>query len=149
MDGEHWSTPAPVQLVQPDLWPWHIEVQWIPSRGEFWALYNAKLAGSCTTPALFMATSPDGLRWTVLSQPVLVKGRIPEFQDIVYRSSLAYEPATDAVTFWYSGARYDGAGYVWSAAVERRPREALFAPEAALRTTMMFTPAPAPLEEWP
>ncbi len=149
MDGEHWSEPTPVRLEQPELWPWHIEVQWIPSRDEFWALYNAKLAGSCTTPALFLATSPDGVHWTVLSQPVLVKGRIPQFQDIVYRSTMAYEPATDAVTFWYSGARHEASGYVWSAAVERRPRAELFLPGAALRTTRVFVPAPAPLVEWP
>jgi hypothetical protein len=147
-DGQQWSEPVPVALAQPELWPWHIEVQWIPSREEFWALYNAKQPGSCTTPALFLATSPDGVAWTVLSQPVLVKGRIPQFQDIVYRSTMIYEPASDAVTFWYSGARYDGARYMWSAAAERRPRKELFAPAPALRTRT-FTPAPAPLEEWP
>jgi hypothetical protein len=148
-DGEHWTDPAPVQLVQPGLWPWHIEVQWIPSRQEFWALYNVKTSGTCTTPAIFMATSRNGVTWTVLSQPVLVKGRIPQFEDIVYRSTMSYDPASDAVTFWYSGARYDGSRYVWSAAAERRRREELFAPGAALRTTRVFTPAPAPLEEWP
>jgi hypothetical protein len=148
-DGEHWSEPSPVQLEQPELYPWHIEVQWIPGRNQYWALYNAKLSGNCTTPALFMATSPDGVHWTVLSRPVLVKGRLAHFQDIVYRSTLSYEPATDAVTFWYSGARHEAAGYRWSAAVERRPREELFLPGPALRTTRVFEPPPALLEEWP
>ncbi|MGH7526715.1 MAG: hypothetical protein ACREMX_08415, partial [Gemmatimonadales bacterium] len=116
-DGRNWSGPTTVDLSQPDLWPWHIEVQWIPSRQEFWALYNAKTARTCTSPALLLATSPDGVTWTVMGQPVLSKGRVPEFQDIVYRSTFSYDPLTDAVTFWYSGARYEGSNYVWRTAV--------------------------------
>jgi len=132
VDGVQWSEPEPVSLAQQDLFPWHIEVQWIPSRNEFWALYNVKRAGDCATPALFLATSPDGYTWSVLSQPVLVRGRIPELADIVYRSSLLYDPVSDAITFWYSGATHTGSKYVWGAAVERRPRLDVFAPSLVL-----------------
>ena len=151
MDGEHWSAPEPVALNQQDLFAWHVEVQWIPSRNEFWALYNVKGSGGCATPALFMATSPDGYTWTVHGAPVLVRGRIPALADIVYRSTLEYDPATDAITFWYSGARHTGKEYVWSAAVERRRRIDVFAPAAALVSgERLLRPAPAELgDEWP
>jgi hypothetical protein len=84
---------------------------------------------------------------------VIAKGRIPEFEHIVYRSTFDYDPAADIVTFWYSGARYMGTDYVWGAAVERRLREEVF---AAVETTMnaamdaaIYHPPPAPLREWP
>lgn len=148
-DGVHWSDPQAVELSQPDFWAWHIDVQWIPSRNEFWALYNAKTSSGCSTPALFLATSPDGYIWTVLGKPVLTRGRIPEFQDIVYRSTLAYDPAADAITFWYSGARHDGEQYIWSAAVERRRRADVFQAKAAVVGGWRFLPEAPALDEWP
>ncbi|MGH9182113.1 MAG: hypothetical protein ACRDY5_10410, partial [Acidimicrobiales bacterium] len=148
-DGLAWSAPQTAELPQPGLYPWHVDVQWIPGRQEFWAIYNAKTGGGCTTPAVFLATSRDGIRWRVAERPVIVKGRIPEFADIVYRSSLFYDPVTDAITFWYSGARYSTSGYVWSAAVERRPRQEVFAPGGVAAAALRFEPAPAPLEDWP
>ena len=130
-DGLNWSSAEVVGLEQQGLYPWHLEVQWIPSRNEFWALYNVKRNGDCATPALYLATSPDGYTWTVQSQPVLTRGRIPELYDIVYRSSFVYDPAADAITFWYSGARHNGTKYIWGAAVERRRRAEVFGEETA------------------
>jgi hypothetical protein len=147
-DGLHWGTPTTVDLAQPGYWAWHIDVQWIPSRDEFWAVYNGKTSGSCTTPAVFLATSHDGVTWQALPQPVLAKGTVSQFEDIVYRTTFAYEPLTDAITFWYSGARYDGRQYVWSAAVERRRRSEVFAP-ATVTISAPLPAAPAPLVEWP
>jgi hypothetical protein len=49
---------------------------------------------------------------------VLIREAIPEFRDIVYRASLLYDAKADAVTLWYSGARYDGARYTWRIATE-------------------------------
>jgi len=59
----HWSPPEQVSLVQLGYSVWHIDVQWIASRSEFWALYNVKTPGSCTTPAVYLATSGDGVTW--------------------------------------------------------------------------------------
>lgn len=132
-DGLKWSPAERVRLEQAGLFPWHIEVQWVPSRNEFWALYNVKRNGDCATPALFVATSSDGLTWRVVEQPVLARGRIPELTDVVYRSSFAYDPASDAIVFWYSGARYSGTNYIWGAAVERRRRDDVFPAGAAVR----------------
>ncbi|HEY9442556.1 MAG TPA: hypothetical protein VIQ25_04945, partial [Gemmatimonadales bacterium] len=149
-DGVAWSAPVPVTLEEDGLFPWHLDVQWIESRHEFWAVFNSKLPQTCTTPVVSIATSPDGVTWRMADKPVITKGRIPELQDIVYRTTLAYDPALDVITFWYSGARYEGGRYVWSAAVERRLRGDVFAPAAGLRLEeRVYTPAPAPLEEWP
>ena len=113
------------------------------------AVYNVKLPGSCTTPALYLAESADGLRWEVVPRAVLIKGAIPELQDIVYRSTFEYDAATDALTFWYSGARYEGGRYHWGAAVERRLRFEVFGSAAASLDPRQLPPAPAPLDEWP
>ena len=151
-DGERWGPPQPVALEQPDLWPWHIDVQWIPSRQVFWAVYNAKTGTTCTTPAVYLAESTDGLTWVPLARPVLVKGAIPAFEDVVYRTTFEYEPLSDAITFWFSGARFDGARFVWSAAVERRHRSEVFAPAPGMAGALeaaMMRPPPAPLVDWP
>jgi hypothetical protein len=127
MNGVDWSGPQTVELTQPGVWPWHIDVQWIPSRKEFWAMYNAKVVGSCTTAALYLATSGDGVHWTTYASPVLSRGAIPALRDVVYRSTFAYDAVADEVTIWYSGARVENGKYIWSSAVQRRRREDLFA----------------------
>ncbi|HEX5632575.1 MAG TPA: hypothetical protein VFX50_05080, partial [Gemmatimonadales bacterium] len=125
-DGVRWSGPQRVQLDQPGYSPWHVEVQWVPELAEYWALYNGKTPGSCTTPALFLATSADGVTWTTYPSPVLARGTLPAFADIVYRATFQYDATSDVVTLWHSGARYEGGRYVWSSAVEARRRDALF-----------------------
>ncbi len=127
VNGTEWSKAETVELTQSGVSPWHIDVEWIPSRAEFWALYNAKTAGSCTTGAVYLATSTDGLHWRTHASPVLARGAIPELQDVVYRSTFAYDPVSDAVTLWYSGARVAQASYSWHTAVQRRLRRDLFA----------------------
>jgi hypothetical protein len=129
-DGVHWTYLSPVELKAGPLFPWHLEVQWIPTRHEFWALFNAKPSGHCSTPALFLATSPDGIRWTTVDYPVARKGIVPEFEDIVYRSTFHYDPVTDDVWLWISGARFRRRGWVWSTMEVRRERRALMEPIA-------------------
>ena len=101
------------------------------ARGEFWAVFNAKTRSGCTTPAVFIARSADGVHWTVGTRPVIAKERIPEFEHIVYRSTFDYEPAGDMITFWYSGRgtrrrgtcgapRWSGAGGRRSSSRRRR-----------------------------
>jgi hypothetical protein len=126
-DGVAWGAPATVTLDQPGYSVWHIDVQWIASRREYWALYNVKTPDNCNSGAVFLATSADGATWTTYPAPVLRRGAIAPFRDNVYRSTFEYRPVSDLVTIWYSGARWDGSNYVWSAAVERRDRAALFA----------------------
>lgn len=126
-DGIDWSQPQTVQLTQPGVFPWHIDVEWIPSRREFWALYNGKTAGSCTTAAVYLATSTDGVHWITFPSPVVARGANDALRDVVYRSTFSYDPGSDAVTLWYSGARYEAGTYIWRSAVQRRLRADLFA----------------------
>lgn len=149
-NGMDWSAPEPVSMSQPGVYPWHIDVQWIASRGEFWALFNGKTAGSCTTGAVYLATSRDGVQWTTFPSPVLARGALPELRDVVYRSTLSYDPASDAVTIWYSGARYDGSQYIWRSGVQRRLRADLFTTVAAPAKSAAVAPvALPPLTDFP
>ena len=106
VDGASWSSPTTVALSQPGVFPWHIEVQWIASLGKYWAMFNGKVAGSCTTDALYIATSADGVAWRTYRSPVLRRGSIPELADVVYRATFAYEADRDLVSIWHSGAMF-------------------------------------------
>lgn len=123
-DGKVWGAPERVSLTVP--WdgyvPWHIAVTWIPAESRYWALFNAKRAGDCATPALFVAVSRDGLTWITFPQPLLQRGAIPEFRDVVYRASMTYEGRADAVRFWFSGARRHERVYVWALATQHLDR---------------------------
>jgi hypothetical protein len=145
VDGLTWTSPQTVTLVQPGVYPWHLEVQWISARQEYWALFNGKTAGSCTTEALFLATSADGVKWKTYPAPVLRRGAIPELADIVYRATFSYDPQRDVVSLWHSGARYTSRGYEWHAAFERRPRADLFQDAARLQVTFAQASSAPPL----
>lgn len=135
MNGIDWSLPERTTLDQGDgVFPWHLDVQWIPSRNEFWAVYNGKTAGTCTTAALYLATSPDGVTWTTYPSPILARGASPELADVVYRSTFAYDATTDLIDFWYSGAKNTAGQYVWRSAYQRRTRAEVFATAAATQT---------------
>lgn len=149
-DGVTWSAAETVALTQPGFSPWHIDVEWIASRKEFWALYNVKTAGSCTTSAVYLATSTDGVHWTTYPSPVLARGASDELRDVVYRSSFSYDASSDAVTIWYSGARFDGASYSWHSAVQRRLRTDLFVTiTAPAKAALAATVAVPQLRDFP
>jgi hypothetical protein len=135
-DGLKWSSAKPVALTQPGFFPWHVEVQWVPGVNEFWALYNVKTELMCVTPAVYLATSKDGITWTTYQNPVLERGAIPEFADIVYRSTFYYSQSTDAVAFWFSGAAHNGSKYVWRSAVGLINRPALFAQMGSVNSAL-------------
>jgi hypothetical protein len=118
-DGVHWSGPEASPLSDPDGYPWHIDVEWIPSRNEYWAVYPVKTAGGCITDRLRFATSADGSHWTTYQSPVLLRGATDELSDIVYRSTVDLDAAADVVTIWYSGAKFDHGTYHWHVAWER------------------------------
>jgi hypothetical protein len=148
-DGLAWSNPVPAGLVQPGFVPWHMDVQYVPARHEYWALVAAYVAArGCTTTSLFLATSPDGTTWTTYPTPVLSPGELPEFSAAVYRSTFAYE-GDDNVTIWFSGARVARAAapkqpaiFAWSAAVTHTTAGDLLArvKDNAFKTTLSVIP---------
>ncbi|MBW7933493.1 MAG: hypothetical protein H3C62_07760 [Gemmatimonadaceae bacterium] len=142
-DGVTWSVPRAVSLDGVGgTFPWHLDVQWIESRGEFWALFPVKAPGTCATTALFVATSRDGLTWETLPAPVLTAGVIPALRDIVYRSTFHFDPRTDEMTIWASGARLDPYGLRWSTVALRRSRQAFFRAARAVRRGTSVPAAP-------
>lgn len=146
-DGVHWSPPTRAQITLPGRHlPWHIAAQWVPSRHEFWMLSALKVPGSCATPAVYLSSSRDGVSWIHYPTPVLRRGAIPEFHDIVYRSAFQYDAKQDVLTLYYSGARASEGALVWSAAVQRRRRSELFAEirrqPAALTSVVRGLPMP-------
>jgi len=126
-DGLRWSDPVKTILKDPDGSPWHIDVEWIPSRNEYWAVYPVKQSGSCTTDRLRFATSADGLHWATFPSPLLMKGASDDLRDIVYRSTIDFDATTGVVSIWYSGAKYDRGTYNWHLAWEQTSADALFA----------------------
>jgi hypothetical protein len=147
-DGIHWSSAAEVSMGNDTLPAWHIDVNWIPEHQQYWALYNGKPGGTCATPAVFLATSSDGVTWETRPNPVIVRGVTGDFRDLVYRSTLEYDHRTDVVTLWYSGAAYreETNTWIWRAAVERMSRAQLFdgvAPSSARRIRIPLHPVPA------
>lgn len=117
-DGLNWSDPLIVDLVQPGQSIWHIDVKWIPARAEYWALYNTYPTGtSCVTDALYLARSPDGVRWTVYPSPIARAGLIDAFKHLIYKSTFMVDPKATRVTLWISGAAYLlNVGYDWRTA---------------------------------
>ena len=133
-DGRKWATATTVRFTQPDFVPWHLDVEWVEARKEYWALVAAyPRGGACTSTSLFLATSADGTTWTTYPSPVLARGVVPQFATNVYRSSLLYD-ADGTVTIWMSGARTITPGarkspptLQWSAAVARTTATTLLA----------------------
>jgi hypothetical protein len=128
-DGVKWSTPSLTDLAQPGQVIWHIDVQWIPARLEYWALYNTYPAGSnCATHSLYLARSSDGVHWTVSASPIARSGLIEQFADIIYRSTFLVDSKAKRVLLLISGAKYyDGPGYVWRTASVATSTAELFA----------------------
>lgn len=127
MNGVDWTDPEPVTIpLGPKQFVWHLDVQWIDEMQEYWALFPVKTPGTCATTAIYLATSKDGLNWNTQPTPVITAGVIPEFRSVVYRSTFAYNAASDDITFWFSGARAVGKHITWRTAVQRRTRGDLF-----------------------
>ena len=142
-DGIGWSAPQTVQLSQSGGFsPWHIDVQWIPSRTNSGPSTTERRRAVARRPPLFLATSPDGVRWTTYPSPILSRGASDALADVVYRSTFAYDPATDLIDFWYSGAKYDFGQYVWHSAYQRRTRSEVFATAAKKNAAAVAALAP-------
>lgn len=132
-DGLSWSEATPVAFAQPGFQPWHLDVQYIAERAEYWAFVVAyPPSKGCHASSLFLATSRDGQSWTTYPRPILAPREFAAFSTTVYRSSFAAEG--DSLSIWYSGARQTRRGgrrraavMQWSLATARTSVAALFA----------------------
>lgn len=110
-DGINWSEEARdvENFLSKDeygeqLAPWHQDVQYIPSKNEYWALSQCFAGNSPDNSVLYMTRSKDGLHWEqVGNQPVLTPNDAPFWNDFqIYRSTFLYDPETDTMDIWYS-----------------------------------------------
>ncbi len=151
-DGLAWSPSMPVDLVQPGYSAWHLSVQYVAARGEYWALVAAFPRGrDCTMTSLFLATSADGVTWTTYPSPVLARGVAARFNANVYESSFIVDATGEEMTIWLTGAEMvaprspkSDAILEWSAALMRTKTRTLLTRLAT--QTDNPVPADAPLD---
>lgn len=117
MDGISWTAPQTVNLNQPGYHVWHLDVTFVPSKNEYWAVYAAYPQASCGTTSLFLARSSDGINWTTYPNPLLTAGTGWDAGQI-YRSSMIYEASTDALRVWYSARNTQ---HVWHTGYSEAP----------------------------
>jgi hypothetical protein len=137
-DGVTWSEPTPVNLVVPGRVPWHLDVQYIPAKREYWALVAAYFdATTCSQTSIFFARSADGTNWTVAPTPLLGPYEFAPLNDLVYRSTFHYHEASDAVSVWFSGARVGADGFHYAVASARYPYAELIRRVSGASPTLM------------
>ncbi|HEV2181231.1 MAG TPA: hypothetical protein VGR59_12975 [Gemmatimonadaceae bacterium] len=120
LDGVRWSIPSPVHIAQQGYVLWHLDVQYIPSRHEYWALIAAyPVAAGCAADDLFFARSQDGVTWQTYPTPLVSHTDYPAYANAVYRSTFNYDVDNDAVRLWLSGAVFDHGSWVWTMATSR------------------------------
>ena len=122
VDGLTWGDPEPVNLSVPRRVPWHLDVQYVPAKREYWALVAAYPEGTtCSQTAIYFARSLDGTDWTVAPNALLGPYEFGPMNDLVYRSTFHYHEASDAVTVFFSGARLGDGGFHFAMASARYP----------------------------
>jgi len=121
-DGMAWGDPKPVNLRVPGRVPWHLDVQYVAAKREYWALIAAYPEGtSCSRTSIYFARSVDGTDWSVAPTPLLGPYEFAPLNDLVYRSTFHYHEASDAVSVWFSGARLGDGGFHFATASARYP----------------------------
>ena len=90
--------------------PWHLDVKWIDSLSEYWAIICAYPKGGDTRNTyLLFARSENGVTWTTYPKPIISPRTGAWDQNFIYRSTFTYEPATsnrsDKLRIWYSGGK--------------------------------------------
>ncbi len=86
----------------------------------------------------------DGVTWRTYRSPVLRRGAIPEFAEVVYRATFAYDSERDLVSIWHSGAAFKSRGYEWNAAYERRRRDDLLSAVSRVAAAVFSARSTAP-----
>lgn len=120
LDGVHWTNPSPVHITQQGYVLWHLDVQYIPTKKEYWALIAAyPVAAGCAADDLFFARSQDGVTWQTYPTPLVSRADYPAYANAVYRSTFNYDADNDAVRLWLSGAVFSQGSWVWTIATSR------------------------------
>ena len=115
LDGVTWGSPQSANFSQPGYTPWHLDVIYVPSKAEFWALVAAFPTGTgCDNTDLFFARSSDGVNWTTYNRVALGPGYGTAWDGAeIYRSTLLYDETNDLLRVWYSANNWVGSSPVW------------------------------------
>ena len=116
-DGIKWTNKKQVTITDKT---WHLNVEWVPSKSEYWMLSDYPTSKG----NMRWATSKDGLTWTTF--PGLVLERRPAAWDAnLYRGCFIYDPAKDLLRVWYSA--YKTGPTVWRTGHTQRAYAAFLA----------------------
>ncbi|HEU4990786.1 MAG TPA: hypothetical protein VFT41_13455 [Gemmatimonadaceae bacterium] len=136
-----WSDPTDVALQQPGFTIWHLDVLALPDHQGYVALYAAHApTNDCASNDLWIAISPDGVRWHTFPVPVMWRG-MPAARKLKvrtwYRGTMSYDAATDTLHLWPSALTADGRWNVYHAAFDF---------SELVRTLLSATPADQPTD---
>lgn len=84
---------------------WHLDVEYIPSKNEYWMLYNYP---STPNGIIRFARSTNRTSWTTYPNPAL--SYTSGWDSNLYRSSFTYDPSTNVIRVWYSA---HSSGKIW------------------------------------
>ena len=102
-DGTSWSSPEKVNIGVKGYNLWHVNVIYVPSKGQYWMLTNAyPFNDTCGNTTLFFATSKDGISWSAYQNPVLSTSANGWDSTEIYRSAFLYDRSNDMLRVWYS-----------------------------------------------
>jgi len=99
-----WGPSRVAGLGQPGYHIWHLDVTWIEARHEYWAVYPAYPVHTCGARDLFLATSPDGVRWTTYPVPMLRHEDASWTSAMLYRATALYDAGRDVMRLYLSAS---------------------------------------------
>lgn len=76
---------------------WHVNVEYVPTKHEYWMLYDYP---SSPLGVVRLARSVDGLTWTTYTNRALTYTN--GWDASLYRSAFLYDPGTNLLRVWYS-----------------------------------------------
>jgi hypothetical protein len=97
-DGMNWGAP---QLINYAEHAWHLNVEYIPSKAEFWMITLDNYSGG----NIAWAVSKDGLNWENFPNRRIMMPSAGAWDDTLYRSCFVYHEDTDLLEIWYSAHR--------------------------------------------
>lgn len=105
-DGITWSAPTNIVFsTAPNPTLWHMSVNYIPAKNEYWMVYSAPTAGG----NLYFAKSTDRINWLYFGRPILNPGTSGSWDDhTMYRPTFLYDSGTDIIRVWYSAKKATG-----------------------------------------
>lgn len=106
-DGVNWSEAEKVNISIGGIQVWHLEVNYIPSQGEFWMFFPGFSQGSVANRTdLYFARAKEPTDWIVYANPVLTRSGGKFWDNTrIYQASFLYDAEKQEIQLWYSAAQ--------------------------------------------